>query len=151
MPVRRPSRHLPTPEPVMTARTPARPSPLTTVATAALLLAAMGASAQQAPAPGPQLRWTGGIAWRAPVSAAPAAFGPAQGIRPTPYLGSEWRLADPAGLLGSGWRIGADLGLSLTPRSALRLGAMGVETPLEDVVRELRLAPVLTLGASYSF
>ncbi|MGZ5130916.1 MAG: hypothetical protein ACXWCU_01060 [Caldimonas sp.] len=53
----------------------------------------------------------------------------------------------------SGWRFSADLGLvSLSPGNAVRLGRVfGGGQSLDDVVRDMRLTPVLQLGASYSF
>jgi hypothetical protein len=53
----------------------------------------------------------------------------------------------------SGWSFSADLGLvSLNPGNAVRLGRVFVGSQsLDDVVHEMRLAPVLQLGVSYSF
>ena len=53
----------------------------------------------------------------------------------------------------SGWRFSADLGLvSLSPGNAVRLGRVfGGGQSLDDVVRDMRLTPVLQLGVSYSF
>ena len=53
----------------------------------------------------------------------------------------------------SGWSFSADLGLvSLAPSNAVRLGRVfGGSQNLDDVVRDMRLTPVLQLGASYSF
>lgn len=53
----------------------------------------------------------------------------------------------------SGWSFSADLGLiSLAPANAVRLGRVfGGSQNLDDVVRDMRLTPVLQLGASYSF
>ena len=53
----------------------------------------------------------------------------------------------------SGWSFSADLGLvSLAPSNAVRLGrVVGGSQNLDDVVRDMRLTPVLQLGASYSF
>ena len=62
-----------------------------------------------------------------------------------PYLGLGY-----TGLSArSGWSFSADLGLvAQSPGNAVRLGR---GQSLDDVVRELRLAPVLQLGVSYSF
>ncbi len=62
-----------------------------------------------------------------------------------PYLGLGY-----TGLSArSGWSFSADLGLiAQSPGSAVRLGR---GQSLDDVVRELRLAPVMQLGVSYSF
>jgi hypothetical protein len=53
----------------------------------------------------------------------------------------------------SGWSFSADLGLvSMSPANAVRLGrVVGGTQNLDDVVRDMRLTPVLQLGASYSF
>ena len=53
----------------------------------------------------------------------------------------------------SGWSFSADLGLvSFAPSNAVRLGRVfGGSQNLDDVVRDMRLTPVLQLGASYSF
>ena len=62
-----------------------------------------------------------------------------------PYLGLGY-----TGLSArSGWSFSADLGLiAQSPGSVLRLGR---GQSLDDVVRELRLEPVLQFGVSYSF
>jgi len=66
-----------------------------------------------------------------------------------PYLGLGWSGAS----LRSGWAFSADLGvMSLNPGGAVKFGrVLGNLQNLDDVVRELRLAPVLQLGVSYSF
>ena len=53
----------------------------------------------------------------------------------------------------SGWSFSADLGvISLAPANAGRLGRVfGGSQNLDDVVRDMKLTPVLQLGASYSF
>jgi hypothetical protein len=46
------------------------------------------------------------------------------------------------------WGVSADLGLmAASPRSAVRLGQQG----LDDTLRELRLAPMLQFGVSYTY
>jgi len=66
-----------------------------------------------------------------------------------PYLGVGYSNAWPK----SGWRLSADLGLvSNSPGSASGIGrVLGGSQSLDDLVRDLRLAPVLQLGVSYSF
>jgi hypothetical protein len=66
-----------------------------------------------------------------------------------PYLGIGYSSLAPR----SGWSFSADLGLvSLAPANAGRLGRVfGGSQNLDDVVRDMRLTPVLQLGASYSF
>ena len=71
------------------------------------------------------------------------------GSNNTPYLGIGY-----TGLGGKGnWGFSADLGLiSLNPGSIVRLGRVfNGSQNLDDMVRDLRLAPVLQLGISYSF
>lgn len=59
----------------------------------------------------------------------------------------------PRGLVTSSWSFSVDLGvMALAPRSAVRFGGTdGAQTRLDDLMRELRLAPMLQLGVSYSF
>jgi hypothetical protein len=52
----------------------------------------------------------------------------------------------------SGWSFSADFGLmALGAGNAVRLGRSGNYQGVDDLVRELRLTPVLQVGASYSF
>ena len=66
-----------------------------------------------------------------------------------PYVGVGYSSLAARG----GWSFSADLGLvSLTPSAAVHLGRVfGGGQNLDDVVRDMRLSPVLQLGASYSF
>lgn len=66
-----------------------------------------------------------------------------------PYVGIGYSSLASRG----GWSFSADLGLvSLTPAAAVRLGRVfGSGQNLDDMVRDMRLTPVLQLGASYSF
>ncbi len=73
--------------------------------------------------------------------------GPTQAL---PYLGlgysSRW-LTGPTSATST-WGVSADLGLmAASPRSAVRLGQQG----LDDTLRELRLAPMLQFGVSYTY
>ncbi len=107
----------------------------------------------------------GGL-WGSPSSASPGArFGvdgrvfsassalpgldPAGDNATLPYLGVGWSSLSSRG----GWSFSADLGLvSLAPGNAARLGRVfGGGQSLDDVVRDMRLAPVVQLGVSYSF
>ncbi|WP_374366478.1 hypothetical protein [Piscinibacter sp.] len=65
-----------------------------------------------------------------------------------PYVGVGY-----SGLAGrSGWSFSADFGLmALGTGNAVRLGRSGAYQGLDDLVRELRLTPVLQVGASYAF
>jgi hypothetical protein len=53
----------------------------------------------------------------------------------------------------SGWSFSADLGVvSQSPGNVVRFGRVfGGSQSLDDVVRDMRLAPVIQLGVSYSF
>jgi hypothetical protein len=66
-----------------------------------------------------------------------------------PYLGIGYSSLAARG----GWSFSADLGvISLAPANAVRLGRVfGGSQNLDDVVRDMRLTPVLQVGASYSF
>lgn len=65
-----------------------------------------------------------------------------------PYVGVGY-----SGLSGrSGWSFSADFGLmAMGAGNAVRLGRSGAYQGLDDLVRELRLTPVLQVGASYAF
>ncbi len=65
-----------------------------------------------------------------------------------PYVGVGY-----SGLSGrGGWSFSADFGLmALGAGNAVRLGRSGAYQGLDDLVRELRLTPVLQVGASYAF
>jgi hypothetical protein len=70
-------------------------------------------------------------------------------IATLPYLGIGY-----TGLsLKGGWRFNADLGMmALSPGNSVKLGrVVGGTQSLDDLLREMRLAPVLQLGVSYSF
>lgn len=66
-----------------------------------------------------------------------------------PYIGIGYSTLAARG----GWSFSADLGLvSLSPGNVVHLGhVFGGGQSLDDVVRDMRLTPVLQLGASYSF
>lgn len=66
-----------------------------------------------------------------------------------PYVGVGY-----SGLsLRGGWSVSADLGLvALTPGHAVKLGrVLGGTQGLDELLRDLRLSPVIQLGVSYSF
>lgn len=84
------------------------------------------------------------------VSAAPAIGqpdGPDSGT--VPYVGVGYSSLTSK----SGWRFSADLGLvSQSPGNAVRFGrVLGSSQNLDDVVRDMRLTPMIQLGVSYSF
>jgi hypothetical protein len=66
-----------------------------------------------------------------------------------PYLGLGYsRMSGRAG-----WGFSADIGLiARQPGSAVRLGrVLGGSQPLDELLREMRLSPLVNLGVSYSF
>ena len=66
-----------------------------------------------------------------------------------PYLGVGY-----TGLSNrNGWSLSADLGLvAMSPGNAIRLGrVLGGTQSLDELLRDMRLAPVVQLGVSYSF
>lgn len=79
----------------------------------------------------------------------PAAYAEAADNPTVPYLGVGYSNAWPK----SGWRFSADVGVvSLSPGNASGIGrVIGGSQSLDDLVRDLRLAPVFQLGVSYSF
>lgn len=66
-----------------------------------------------------------------------------------PYFGVGYSNAWPK----SGWRFNADLGVvSHSPGNVTGIGrVVGGTQSLDDLVRDLRLAPLVQLGVSYSF
>jgi hypothetical protein len=65
-----------------------------------------------------------------------------------PYLGVGY-----SGLsLRGGWSVSADLGLMAQSTGTVKLGrTLGGTQGLDDLLRDLRLSPVIQLGVSYSF
>lgn len=66
-----------------------------------------------------------------------------------PYLGIGYSSASERG----GWGFSADVGLvARSPGSAVKLGRVfSGNQPLDDLLREMRLSPLLNVGVSYSF
>jgi hypothetical protein len=66
-----------------------------------------------------------------------------------PYVGVGYTGMSSKG----GWGFSADVGvMALKPGSAVKLGrVMGGGQSLDDVLREMRVSPMLQLGVSYSF
>jgi hypothetical protein len=66
-----------------------------------------------------------------------------------PYLGVGYSGLSNRG----GWSLSADLGLvAMSPGNAIRLGRVfNGNQSLDDLLRDMRLAPVVQLGVSYSF
>ena len=82
-------------------------------------------------------------------SAMPNTNDPGADAVALPYLGLGY-----TGLsVHSGWRFIADLGLvAKSPGNASRFGrALGGGQSLDDAVRDLRISPLLQVGASYAF
>ena len=85
------------------------------------------------------------------ASANPFAYAadPSADNATVPYLGIGYSNLSPK----SGWHFSADLGVvSQSPGNVVRFGRVfGGSQSLDDVVRDMRLAPVVQLGVSYSF
>lgn len=66
----------------------------------------------------------------------------------TPYFGVGY-----SGLARKGWGFSADVGvMALNPGSAVKLGRVfNGNQSLDDVLREMRLSPLVQVGVSYSF
>ena len=85
------------------------------------------------------------------ASAAPFTYpaDPAVDSTTVPYIGIGYSNLSTK----SGWHFSADLGVvSQSPGNVVRFGRVfGGSQSLDDVVRDMRLAPVVQLGVSYSF
>ncbi|MEO8299745.1 MAG: hypothetical protein ABI574_18260 [Burkholderiales bacterium] len=71
-----------------------------------------------------------------------------------PYVGVGYTNAgDLRDSWASTWRFSADLGvMALSPSSAARLNrVVGGQQTLDDALRDMRLAPLLQVGVSYTF
>lgn len=82
-------------------------------------------------------------------SALPSANEPALDVATLPYLGLGY-----TGLSArNGWSVSADLGLvAKAPGNAVKLGhTFSGGQGLDDLAREMRIAPLLQLGVSYAF
>ena len=66
-----------------------------------------------------------------------------------PYIGIGYTNMSPK----SGWHFSADLGVvSQSPGNVVRFGrVVGGSQSLDDLIRDMRLAPIVQLGVSYSF
>ncbi|MEO8152189.1 MAG: hypothetical protein ABI605_03895 [Rhizobacter sp.] len=90
--------------------------------------------------------------WSSPTSmdrrSAPTTPADGSSDSTLPYLGVGYTGLSSKG----GWGLSADLGLMATPRSSVRLGKVfnGTQS-LDDAMRDLRFAPLLQVGVSYSF
>ncbi|MES2887944.1 MAG: hypothetical protein V4739_08005 [Pseudomonadota bacterium] len=115
------------------------------------------------------LRATGGLVWGTGSSRMVSSQEPSRAtlLNGQPRFGSqnsnasmasEGRSAAYFGLgytranLRAGWRVNADIGVAwrLAP-GTVKLGATDTSAPLEDVLRDARLAPLMHLSVSYSF
>ena len=115
-------------------------------ATSGLLLGPRGASLSMPSVPRSGL--TLSMSQQA-VGASAGADGTPDSGHAVPYVGVGY-----TGLsLKGGWGFTADVGLmALNPSSGLRLrGVASGSQSLDDVLRDLRITPVLQLGLSYSF
>ena len=85
---------------------------------------------------------------RRSVGLLPPSLGVASVARAVPYLGVGYSDRSAKGR----WGFSADVGvMALNPSSGLRYGRGAGAQSVDDVLRDLRLAPVLQLGASYAF
>jgi len=86
-------------------------------------------------------------AWVSPL--AQVDLQPSTEVAAVPYVGVGY-----TGLANKGsWGFSADVGLvALSPRSAVKLGRLlGGAQSLDEVLRDMRLSPLVQLGVSYSF
>jgi hypothetical protein len=83
------------------------------------------------------------------LTPSPAGEGTTPESANLPYLGVGYSAGSDRG----GWGFSADLGLlALNPASAVRLGrALSGGQNLDDLLREVRLSPLLQVGVSYRF
>ena len=80
------------------------------------------------------------------LSALPGAD-PALDSSTVPYVGVGY-----SGLTGrGGWGFAADVGVMALHGDSVRFGRLSGAQSLDDLLRDLRLTPVLQLGVSYSF
>ena len=86
-------------------------------------------------------------AWVSPLAA--VDLQPSTELATVPYVGVGYTGLSNKG----GWGFSADVGLvALSPRSAVKLGrVLGGGQSLDEVLREMRLSPLVQLGVSYSF
>ena len=78
----------------------------------------------------------------------PSTLDAARTARAVPYAGIGYSNR----AVKSGWGFSADVGvMALNPSGGLRYGRGTGAQSVDDVLRDLRLAPVLQLGASYAF
>jgi hypothetical protein len=115
-------------------------------ATGGLLLGASAAARTSALADSSVLRSGQGLNFsllRSPRGLLATEFAPAS-LGASPYLGLGWSSDG----LASGWGLSADLGMTASRRA---LTPTGNSRTLDELLRELRFAPVVNLGVSYSF
>lgn len=90
----------------------------------------------------------------------PRQFGPA--VAPAAFSDSRNGDAGPVPYFGvgytdlpshTGWGFSADFGwMAMSPRSAVRFGnTLGSPLSIDDLLRDLRLSPLIQIGVSYSF
>ncbi len=130
-----------------------------------------GAPAELTSAAAGGLRATGGLvvtqrsAWATGSSRRGSAYGtsapgltghalasgwsdPNNDVVPVPYLGLGYTDLP----LRTGWGFRADFGLmALRPQSAVKFGSALSAQGIDDLLRDLRLSPLIQIGVSYSF
>lgn len=74
---------------------------------------------------------------------------PGEASATLPYVGIGYSGLSPRG----GWSVSADLGLmALAPANAVKLGrVVGGTQGLDELLRDLKLSPVIQVGVSYAF
>lgn len=100
--------------------------------------------------PGSPANLEPGFATAVTHNLAPVAASPDAGADTTltwPYLGVGYSGSS----LRGGWGFSADLGLAAQNPGAVRLGRALGSQALDELVRDMRLTPVLQLGVSYRF
>jgi len=118
-------------------------------ATSGLLIGARSTAPGAIPTPTSGLLATDRRLFGASASAFTYPADPSVDNTTVPYIGIGYSNLWPK----SGWRFSADLGVvSQSPGNMVRFGRVfNGSQSLDDVVRDMRLAPVVQLGVSYSF
>jgi hypothetical protein len=110
------------------------------------VLLGSGAPLWAAQAPGGSSQFSLGRRNLSLLSALPGAD-PALDSSTVPYVGLGY-----SGLTGrGGWGFAADVGVMALHGDSVRFGRLSGAQSLDDLLRDLRLTPVLQLGVSYSF
>lgn len=102
-------------------------------------------------APSLGLRATGGLQANPPSAGPEIRLGTTR-QRATPYVGLGYSTGGVNANHWGGWGVSADIGLLAGRGSDLSLGrALDNPSSVGELIRELRLTPMLQLGVSYAF